>query len=611
MGPRFLQSQIHSDYSIDSAIWASYKTGIESMYESASSKADFDNHLIREYNRKIDALNQPSVLFMSPYDAGFRYAPYSEIISAILGGDDPANALEPNATAHLLIDGPLYNTLGDPDSGFVGDQSWRSLAPAAEVNGKTSYASGDEQVRWDGTQWLYVNIYNDGGWSQLGADVDGEASGDLSGHSVSINAAGDRMVIGAPYNNGTSGTDRGSVRVYELTNGSWTQLGGDIDGEASGDQSGYSVSINDVGDRVAIGAYLNDNANGTNSGHVRVYQLINNIWQQLGADINGEAANDFSGLSVSMNAAGNRVAIGAPYNNSTISFYDNGHVRIYEWDGLSWNKLGDDINGQPAILGESSAPWNGANSGWSVSMNAAGDRVVIGAILYGVASGGSTGNVRIFQWSNSSWTLMGTQIQGEADFDEFGWSVSMNSVGNRIAVSSRKNDNNRGYVKIYEWNNTSWVQLGANIIGDAEGDYSGNSVSLNADGNRVAIGAIIYDDGAGSSRPGGYVRVYELINGVWTKLDINIVAESLGDENGYSVSLNAVGDRVAIGAPYNDGINGVDSGSVRVFEYSPPLPFSVSSNDVTYPWLATWTNDFAGAKVTPTYMKINDYPAVP
>ena len=42
------------------------------------------------------------------------------------------------------------------------------------------------------------------------------------------------------------------------------QLGSDIDGEASGDRSGYSVSLDSDGDRVAIGAYLNDG----NSGHV-------------------------------------------------------------------------------------------------------------------------------------------------------------------------------------------------------------------------------------------------------------------------------------------------------------------------------------------------------
>ena len=48
---------------------------------------------------------------------------------------------------------------------------------------------------------------------------------------------------------------------------------------------------------------------------------------QLGSDIDGEAAGDFFGNSVSMNSAGDRVAIGAERNDGTAS--DAGHVRVY------------------------------------------------------------------------------------------------------------------------------------------------------------------------------------------------------------------------------------------------------------------------------------------
>ena len=47
-------------------------------------------------------------------------------------------------------------------------------------------------------------------------------------------------------------------RVYSWNGSSWTQLGSDIDGEAASDNSGYSVSLNSDGDRVAIGATYND-----------------------------------------------------------------------------------------------------------------------------------------------------------------------------------------------------------------------------------------------------------------------------------------------------------------------------------------------------------------
>ena len=69
-----------------------------------------------------------------------------------------------------------------------------------------------------------------------------------------------------------------------------TQLGSDIDGEAAGDQSGRSVSMNSAGDRVAIGAYGNDGT-GSYAGHVRVYEYSSS-WSQLGSDIGGEAAGE-------------------------------------------------------------------------------------------------------------------------------------------------------------------------------------------------------------------------------------------------------------------------------------------------------------------------------
>jgi hypothetical protein len=54
---------------------------------------------------------------------------------------------------------------------------------------------------------------------------------------------------------------------------SWPQLGLDIDGEAAADYSGQSVSLSSDGSRVAIGASEND-GNGIASGHVRVFELI-------------------------------------------------------------------------------------------------------------------------------------------------------------------------------------------------------------------------------------------------------------------------------------------------------------------------------------------------
>jgi len=62
------------------------------------------------------------------------------------------------------------------------------------------------------------------------------------------------------------------VREYQNLGGTWTQAGSDIDGAAPEDRSGWSVSLSADGSVVAIGATFND-GNGTEAGHVRVYNL--------------------------------------------------------------------------------------------------------------------------------------------------------------------------------------------------------------------------------------------------------------------------------------------------------------------------------------------------
>ena len=115
--------------------------------------------------------------------------------------------------------------------------------------------------------------------------------------------------------------------MYDLVGNTWTKVGQDIDGEAAGDYSGYSVSLSSDGSRIAIGARNDDGINGADSGHVRVYDLIGNTWTQVGLDIDGEAIYDVSGHSVSLSSDGSRVAIGAPFNGP-----DTGHVRVYEFN---------------------------------------------------------------------------------------------------------------------------------------------------------------------------------------------------------------------------------------------------------------------------------------
>jgi hypothetical protein len=157
--------------------------------------------------------------------------------------------------------------------------------------------------------------------------IDGGTGGDQSGSSVSVSSDGNRIAIGAP-NNGENGRDSGHVRIYEYSGIDWIQLGSDIDGKAAEDLSGSSVSLSSDGTRIAIGAPYN-NGNRADSGHVRIYEYRGTDWVQLGGDINGKAGADQSGSSVSLSSDGTRIAIGAPNNDGTGQ--DSGHVRIYQY----------------------------------------------------------------------------------------------------------------------------------------------------------------------------------------------------------------------------------------------------------------------------------------
>ena len=107
------------------------------------------------------------------------------------------------------------------------------------------------------------------------------------------------------------GTNSGHTRIYAWDGSSWSQLGGDIDGEAAGDDSGYSVSLSSDGTVVAIGARNINDGNGSLSRHVVFTRGTGAVGSQLGGDIDGEAAGDCSGRSVSLSSDGTVVAIGA------------------------------------------------------------------------------------------------------------------------------------------------------------------------------------------------------------------------------------------------------------------------------------------------------------
>jgi hypothetical protein len=173
----------------------------------------------------------------------------------------------------------------------------------------------------------HARVYKevDGNWVQVGSDLDGEAAGDRSGASVAMSGDGMRVIVGALYTN-TNAYDSGYARVYKEVDGNWVQVGSDLDGEAAGDWSGRSVAMSGDGMRVIVGAFRND-ANGDESGHARVYKEVDGNWVQVGSDLDGVSSN-LSGNSVAISGDGMRVIVGALYNDANGA--DSGHARVFK-----------------------------------------------------------------------------------------------------------------------------------------------------------------------------------------------------------------------------------------------------------------------------------------
>jgi len=384
-------------------------------------------------------------------------------------------------------------------------------------------------------------------WTQVGSDIGGEAFGDESGWSVSLNSDGSVVAIGALYND-ENGTSSGQVRIYKNVSGTWTQVGSDIDGEVFGDESGWSVSLSSDGSIVAIGEPFNDE-NSISSGRVRIYKNVSGTWTQIGENIVGETHGDLAGYSVSLNSDGSIVAIGARDNDENGS--NSGQVRIYKNVSGTWTQVGQNINGEAA----------GDKFGASVSLSSDGSIVAVGA-YDNDGNGSNSGHVRVYKNVSGTWTQVGQDINGEAAGNKFGTSVSLSSDGSIVAIGTPYIDSMRGQVRIYKNVSGTWTQVGQDINGEETGDWSGWSISLSSDGSIIAIGAPF---NSGSDSYSGQVRVYKNVSGTWTQVEQDIDGKEAGDRNGISVSLSSNGSIIAIGAPYLEG-NNSNPGHVRVYK---------------------------------------------
>jgi hypothetical protein len=412
--------------------------------------------------------------------------------------------------------------------------------------------------------------------------------GTTYGSVVTPNLIG-RFVKGAS-SLGVSRLENNSVGTGDII-----KAGNDILGNLSYEYFGASVSISADGTTVAVGAYGNNGFTGV----TRVYKYnATGEWSQLGPTISGVDYGEQSGYSVSLSADGTTLAVGAYGNNGF-----TGVTRVYKYNATTgqWPQLGSTIsgvdNGERSGAGVSISAdgttvavgaylnstykgvtrvyrYNGSTwpqlgpnilgdgtqelSGHSVSLSADGTTVAVGA--YGNSS--YKGVTRVYRYNGSTWPQLGPTISGVDNEEQSGWSVSLSADGNTVAVGAFGNGDNKGVTRIYRYNATTgqWPQFGQNILGDGTVEYFGYSVSISADGNTVAVGAQQANNTRGVTR----VYKYNATTDQWPQLGPNILGDGTVEQSGYSVSISADGTTVAVGAPNNSSGRGV----TRVYLFS-------------------------------------------
>lgn len=390
-----------------------------------------------------------------------------------------------------------------------------------------------------------------GQWTQLGNSINGQVAGDECGSSTAISADGTIVAVGAPSND-NAGNSAGQVRVFGLSNGVWGQIGQDLNGETFGDQTGRDVSLSADGSILAIGEPYNNDL-GFTSGQVRVFKNINNNWSQIGQDLYGQNSTAEAGRTVDLSADGNTVAFGAP--NTVVSPFTGftGNVEIYQLQGNQWVQKGGDINGDGSII----------KFGNCVSLSDDGNIVAIGQTGDPIVNNPTQlGRVKVYQFVNNQWVQLGNTIFGVVAKDEFGIRVSLSGTGTILAISTYFSN----VVLVYQLNNGVWTQVGNTLVGENAGDFFGSSISLSNSGTKIAVGARFNPGSNSSGFRRGRAYVFENQGGNWTAIDNPIIGDENYDLVGVSVAISQDESKIAVGAIGRTASVNNKTGYVRIFE---------------------------------------------
>ena len=341
----------------------------------------------------------------------------------------------------------------------------------------------------------------------------------------------------------------------------WTQIGSIFNGPPSEDFGRFQSGLSGDGTTLAIGTPLN-NDNGDFSGYVEVYKLVGSDWVQKGERIEGITMDDTgtegTGAAVDLNIDGNTLAVGISHGHNSLG-YRCGLVDIYDWDGNTWVQRGATIEGEGNVIPIFQTDVFGS----ALDLSPDGNHIVVGARSNSPEVGvlQFSGHARVFSWDGNAWVQIGADIDGRNGMEEFGHSVSINDEGTVIAVGARGNNEvaqGAGAAYIFEWDGANWIQRGDTFFGTASGFRLGNAVSLDKIGNTVAIGT----PQSANVNSDGRTQIFDWNGTAWIQRG-GIIFGLPSSQSGSALDLSSDGNVIAIGEPWHNSVRG----QVAIFEW--------------------------------------------
>lgn len=262
-------------------------------------------------------------------------------IEGTAAGDQFGCSVAVSGDGSVLVAGAYGN------AGYVRVYEWSEEAAEWQQKGQTIDGNSDRVAQFQ------TRISMDGSAVAFSArdssetyvyEWDGSGSWVLKGAAIpfgllymDLSADGTHLAVGV------DGTDsKGHVYVYkwDTSTSAWVQRGTVLTGDSAGDELSRPALSAD-GSVLAVGG----TRPGGESGRVRVFEWDSDSadWAQRGADLDGVAASDWFGSSVSVSGNGLMVAGGSPGNDD--AGIDAGYVRVYYYgtstDGISFGGSSD------------------------------------------------------------------------------------------------------------------------------------------------------------------------------------------------------------------------------------------------------------------------------